>query len=171
MKVYATASSAEKRNYVAGLGAKPLAYADFERVLDTEVRPDFILESVGGEVHRKSLKILAPLGRMVSIGASGIKINRLNAMDWYRAWRDYPRVTRDDLNSQGYMTLHMGFLLEEARERIDPMWLRMTEFMQRHDLKPILQEGSTFPMSEAGNAHELLDKRQNIGRLLLDPRR
>jgi NADPH:quinone reductase-like Zn-dependent oxidoreductase len=69
------------------------------------------------------------------------------------------------------MTLHMGFLLEEFRERIDPMWLRMLEFMQKHNLKPILQKDSTYPMSEAAQAHRLLDSRQNIGRLLLDPSR
>jgi len=86
---------------------------------------------------------------MVSIGASSIKINKLNPLDWYRAWRDYPRVTRVDLNSQGYMTLHMGFLLEDARESIDPMWLRMLEFMQKHNLKPVLQKNSTYPMSQA----------------------
>jgi NADPH:quinone reductase-like Zn-dependent oxidoreductase len=69
------------------------------------------------------------------------------------------------------MTLHMGFLLEESRERIGPMWSRMIRFMQEHDLKPILQKNSLYPMSEAAKVHELLDSRQSIGRLLLDPSR
>jgi NADPH:quinone reductase-like Zn-dependent oxidoreductase len=69
------------------------------------------------------------------------------------------------------MTLHMGFLLEESRERIDPMWLRMVGFMQQHNLKPLLQKNSTYPMSEAAQVHRLLDSRQSIGRLLLDPSR
>ena len=171
MRVYATAGSQMKKDYVAGLGARALDYFDFDRVLKKESPPDFILESVGGIVHNKSLKILAPLGRMVSIGASSIKINKLNPLDWYRAWRDFPDVTRKELNSQGYMTLHMGFLLEQARERIDPMWFRMVGFMHEHDLKPILQKNSIYPMSEAGKAHQLLDSRKNIGRLLLDPAR
>src|SRR5258708_39614366 len=98
---------------------------------------------------------------MVSIGASSIKIDKLTPLDWYRAWRNFPRVTRNDLNSQGYMTLHIGFLLEEARERIDPMWFRMVDFMHKYDLRPILQKSSTYPMSEAGKAHQLLDSRQN----------
>jgi NADPH2:quinone reductase len=170
MKVFATASSQTKKDYIAGLGAVPLNYSDFSQALK-KAPPDFILESAGGDVHRRSLKTLAPLGRMVSIGASSIKINKLNPLDWYHAWRDYPAVSRTDLNSQGYMTLHMGFLLEQSRDRIDPMWLRMTAFMQEHNLKPILQKNAVFPMSQAGKAHQLLDSRQNIGRLLLDPSR
>ena len=169
MKVCATAGSQVKKDYIAGLGARALDYSDFDRVLRAAALPDFILESAGGEVHKRCLKTLAPLGRMVSIGASSIKINKLNPLDWYRAWRNYPDVRRTDLSSQGYMTLHMGFLLEEARERIDPMWLRMLGFMQKHDLKPILQPNSTYPMSEAAKAHQALDSRQSIGRLLLDP--
>ena len=171
LKVFATASSRAKKDYIVGLGATALDYSDFDRILKKESRPDFILESAGGEIHKKSLKILAPLGRMVSIGASSIKINKLNPLDWYRAWKNFPRVTRNDLNSQGYMTLHMGFLLEESRERIDPMWFRMTGFMQKHNLKPVLQKNSTYPMSQAAEAHQLLDSRQSIGRLLLDPAR
>lgn len=171
MKVYATASSQVKKDYIAGLSATALDYSDFDEVLKRDAAPDFILESVGGNIHKRSLKLLAPLGRIVSIGASSIKINKLNPLDWYRAWRDYPRVSRNDLNSQGYMTLHMGFLLEDARERIDPMWLRMVGFIQKHNLKPVLQKNSTYPMSEAAQVHRLLDSRQSIGRLLLDPTR
>lgn len=171
MKVHGTASSEPKKSYVEAMGAKALDYSDFDKVLKQEGLPDFILESIGGDVHKRSLSTLAPLGRLVSIGASGIKINKLNPLDWLRAWRDYPRVSRNDLESQAYMTLHLGFLLEDARERLDPMWFRMIRFMQEHDLKPILQENSTYPMSEAARAHQLLDTRQNIGRLLLDPSR
>ena len=171
MRVYATASSPAKRDYIAGLGAQSLDYADFDAVLRREVLPDLVLESVGGDVHKRSLRLLAPLGRLVSIGASSIKIDKRNPLDWYRAWKNLPRVAREDLNSQAYMALHMGFLLEEARDRILPMWIRMTAFMQEHRLRPILQENSTYPMSEAAKAHTLLDTRQNIGRLLLDPAR
>src|SRR5215471_14723849 len=167
LNVFATASTPLKRDYIAGLGANPLDYANF----DAALRPDFILESVGGAVHRRSLKILAPLGRIVSIGASSIKINKRNPLDWYRAWRNYPALSRSDLNSQGYMTLHLGFLLEQSRERIQPMWSRMIGFMQQHGLKPVLQKDSVYPMSQAAKVHRLLDTRRNIGRLLLDPSR
>src|SRR5215472_5042154 len=100
MKVFATASSQTKKDYIANLGAVPLDYSHFAEALK-KTPPDFILESAGGDVHKQSLKALAPLGRMVSIGASSIKISKLNPLDWYHAWRNYPAVSRTDLNSQG----------------------------------------------------------------------
>ena len=169
MKVYATTSSKSKQDYIASLGATPLGYDDFDIVLQKERAPDFILESIGGNIHNRSLKILAPLGRMVSIGATGIKVNKLNPLSWYRAWKDFPRVSRGDLDNRGYMTLHVGYLLEDHREKVMPVWDRMVDFMQTHNLQPILQPDCVYPMSQAAKVHELIDKRKNIGRLLLDP--
>lgn len=171
MKVYATASSEKKLAYIGSLGATPLLYDNFDQVLHKENPADFILESIGGSVHNRSLKILAPLGRMVSIGASAIKVNKWNPFSWYKAWRDYPKISRNTLESQAYMTLHIGFLLEDHKEKVAPMWDRMIAFMQQHNLKPLLQETAVYPMSKAGEVHELIDTRKNIGRLLLDPRR
>ncbi len=171
MKVYATASSVEKRDYIHSLGARALEYKNFDEVLRNENLPDVILEMVGGEVHRRSLTVLAPLGRMVSIGASGIKINKLNPFAWYRAWRDFPKISRGELNSQAYMTLHIGFLLEDHRDTIEPMWSNMISFMQKNNLRPIVQKNCVYPMSQVGLVHKLIDERKNIGRLLLDPSR
>ena len=169
MKVYATASS-EKHQYVHQLGATPLKYGDFEKKLEAE-NPNFILESVGGKIHAQSLKILAPLGHMVSLGATGIKVNKLNLLSWYKAWRDYPQVSRSDLDNLTYSSLHVGFLLEDYRETILPVWNRMIAFMEEKNLKPVLQKDCVYPMSKASDAHALIDSRQNIGKLLLDPTR
>jgi NADPH:quinone reductase-like Zn-dependent oxidoreductase len=171
MKVYATASSDTKLDYIRTLGATPLSYDNFDRILHKENPADFILESVGGSVHNRSLKVMAPLGRMVSIGASAIKVNKWNPFSWYRAWRDYPKISRNELQSQAYMTLHIGFLLEDHKRKIIPMWNEMINFMQQHNLRPLLQETAVYPMSKAGKVHQLIDERKNIGRLLLDPRK
>lgn len=171
LKVFATASSQDKLDYIGSLGATPLSYENFDRQLAKQRAPDFILESVGGKVHKRSLKLLAPLGRMVSIGASAIKINKWNPCSWYRGWRDYPRISRPELQSQAYMTLHIGFLLEDHKESIVPVWERMIGFMQKHELRPLLQENAVYPMSKVGEVHQLIDSRKNIGRLLLDPRK
>jgi NADPH2:quinone reductase len=168
LRVYATAGSAAKREYVASLGATPLEYGTFRSALQ-ESRPDCILESVGGEVHEDSLAILAPLGRIVSLGASSIKVDKRNPYSWFRAWQSLPRISRSALNSRGYSTLHIGWLQEEHPKRLAEPWSRMVKFMETHRLKPLLQEGAIYPLSQAGVAHQLLDSRQNIGRLLLDP--
>jgi NADPH2:quinone reductase len=169
MKVYATASSDNKLDYIRSLGATALPYHTFEDILKRDTLPDFILESVGGNVHKRSVKLMAPLGRIVSIGASGIKISKWSPLSWYRAWKDYPRISRKELESQGYMTLHIGFLMEDHRDKIRPIWDRMIAFMQERKLRPLLQDNCVYPMSQVGKVHEMIDTRKNIGRLLLDP--
>ncbi|MGA7935582.1 MAG: zinc-binding dehydrogenase [Kovacikia sp.] len=170
MQVYATTSTPSKMRYVASLGARPLSYEDFDTILEAHP-PDFILESVGGDVHRRSLKLLAPLGRLVTIGASSIRVNKLNPFSWYNAWRNLPKVSTKDLHSQAYMTLHVGFLLEDQRESIFPIWARMVEYMTKHDLKPIVQTELIFPMSKVQIAHQTIESRKNIGKVILDPSR
>lgn len=171
MRVYATTSTATKLEYVRSLGAAPLHYDDFDRVLAESEKPDFILESVGGEVHQRSVKLLAPLGRLVLIGASSIRVDRRNPFSWYKAWRSLPRIRVSDLHSQAYMTLHVGFLLEDHRQTMLQIWSRMIEFMTEHDLQPIVQPDSVFPMSEVRAAHQWIETRQNIGKVILDPSR
>jgi len=165
MKVYGTTSTDAKKEYLRKLGVIPLNYTDF----DKQVQPDFILESVGGDVHKRSLHSLAPLGRLVSIGASSIKVQKWNPFSWLKAWNDLPRVKRSDLHSQAYMTFHVGFLFEEHREKIEPAWSRMRDYMIKNKLRPKVQKASIYPMSQIAKAFELIDTRKNIGKVLLDP--
>ena len=171
MQVYGTTSTPNKMDYIKELGATPLSYDDFDKILEKSNKPDFILESVGGKVHSRSLNILAPLGRMVTIGASSIKVNKINPFSWYNAWKNLPRVKISDLHSQAYMTLHIGFLLEDHRDKLVPIWTRMTQYMIEHNLKPIVKPECIFPMSEVRKAHRLIEERKNISKILLDPSR
>jgi len=169
MKVYGTASTPAKKAYLRKLGVIPLNYEDF----DKKIQPDFILESVGGDVHRRSLKSLAPLGKLVSIGMSSIKVQKWNPFSWLKAWMDLPRVKRSDLNipGYGYMSLHVGYLFEEHREKIEPAWERMGKYMVKNKLRPKIHKESIYPMSKVSEAFELIDNRKNIGKVLLDPTR
>jgi NADPH2:quinone reductase len=168
MRVYATTSTPNKMEYLESLGAVPLRYEDFDKSLAAKP-PDFILESVGGDVHRRSLKLLAPLGRLVTIGASSIRVNQLNPFSWYNAWKSLPDVSAKDLHSQAYITLHVGFLLEDHREKIVPIWTQMIDYMEKHDLKPIVQPEFILPLSEVKTAHQIIETRKNIGKVILDP--
>src|SRR6185312_12395951 len=72
LRVVATASTPEKRARARDLGAERVAgYEDFERAV-REVTggrgPDLVLETIGGEVMRRSLRLLPPLGRLVVLG-------------------------------------------------------------------------------------------------------
>jgi NADPH:quinone reductase-like Zn-dependent oxidoreductase len=69
------------------------------------------------------------------------------------------------------MTLHVGFLLEDHREAIAPLWQRMIDYMTENHLKPAVHPQCIFPMSQVRQAHQLIEERKNIGKVLLDPSR
>ena len=68
LRVIVTASTSEKRAKIMELGADAaVGYDDFEsatRELTGRRGPDICLESIGGDVFRRSLAILPPLGRL-----------------------------------------------------------------------------------------------------------
>jgi len=171
IKVYGTTSTRLKQKYIKKLGAAPLDYKSFYSFFsrNIEEKPDTIIESVGGDVHNKSKKILAPMGRMITLGATSIKLNKHNPLSWYVAWKKLPQIKRSDLVSQGYMSLHMGHLFENNRGKIEPVWKRMINFMNKYNLKPTVNEKQIFSLTKVNKAHLLMENRKNIGKIILDP--
>lgn len=171
MEVYGTSSQPHKRDRVEELGATAFGYDEFDQQLrDRNVRPDCVIETVGGDVFDRSFDLLAPLGRVVLVGASGIKINKWNPISWIKAWRALPRAKMSDVlrRNRGFMGVHLGYLLADP-DTLRPAWARMLDVIKEHDLRPEVREDQIFPLSQAGTAHEYIDNRQNIGKVLLDP--
>ena len=167
MKVYGTSSSQKKKDYLDTMGVIPLDYSDFDQL----IKPNFILESVGGDIHKRSLKCLAPLGKIVSIGASCIKIKKCSPLSWVYAIKDFPKISRKELDSQGYMVFHTGHLFERNLQVIVPEWHAMMSYLLKHNIKPTIQKNSIYPMSKIAEAFEFIDHRKNLGKVLLDPSR
>lgn len=169
LEVYGT-TSRNKKDYIEKLGAIPLEYNNFSKYFNNKViKPDIIIESVGGDIHKESLKILAPMGRFISLGATSIKVNKFSLLSWYKAWKSFPKVTRTDLNSQGYFTLHMGHLLENNRQYVEPIWNRMLLYMEHNKLKPVVNYDQIFSFFDINKAHNLMENRRNIGKIIIDP--
>jgi synaptic vesicle membrane protein VAT-1 len=168
MDVYAT-GSISKKSIIEELGATFLTYETFDKDL-SDLKPDYILESVGGDVFKRSFNILAPLGRLVQIGGTSIRLNKYNPISLLRAYRSLPKATIRDVlrRSRGFMGLHVGYLMSKS-DLLRPMWNQMIEVCENHKLKPIVETKAIFPMSLAGEAHEYIDNRKNIGKVLLDP--
>jgi len=107
--VYGTAGSDEKLALLRRLGvdhAINYRRQDFE----AEVRAvagaggiDVVLELVGGEVHRKSVRLLAPFGRVVVAGLAGVRFRLRNPLTWWSTWRALPRARLGEMarGSQG----------------------------------------------------------------------
>lgn len=168
MDVYAT-SSPHKKHIVEGYGAQHLNYENFhEKLLDA--KPDYVLESIGGDVFKRSFDILAPLGRLVTIGGTAIKVNKRNPFSLLKAYRQLPKANIRDVlrRSRGFMGLHVGYLLRNP-DILRPMWKEMLHTCEEYSLRPIVEDQAIFPMSKAGVAHEYMSNRKNIGKVLLDP--
>jgi NADPH2:quinone reductase len=146
-RVAGTASTAEKRDFVRRLGAEASTYADVEGPFD------LILDAVGGEVFDAGLELLSPGGRMITYGAvSG----------------NLPAVEAHSLFELKWVT---GFsLLAWRRARPDQARAEMAEAGARFEageLTPVV--AARVPLAEAQRAHEILDARANLGRVVLIP--
>ncbi|MDH5401441.1 MAG: zinc-binding dehydrogenase [Candidatus Heimdallarchaeota archaeon] len=169
MKVYGT-SSPHKFETIKKLGGTPLNYHDFDEILrrNNEL-PDCVLESIGGDVYNRSFKILAPMGRLITIGGTGIQVNKYNPVSLLKAWKAIPKIHFNRLIrfSKGVMGFHIGYLLEISEKLIDE-WYKLLAVMNSHNLRPVIHKDHIFPLSEAGKAHQFIHDRKNVGKVLLD---
>jgi NADPH2:quinone reductase len=156
-KVIATAGTDEKLARVKDLGADvTINYrtGPFEEAVKEATKGrgvDVVLESVGGEVFEKSLRLLAPLGRLVTVGLASKTPNEV-------------RTSSLLFHSWAIAGFHMSSLSS-----------RPGLFRSCYDtLLPLLEEGAIrpvighrFPLSEASEAHRLLEGRGSFGKVIL----
>src|ERR1044071_2004369 len=155
LRVIGTASTPEKRSLVLELGADcAVAYDRFEVEARefTGVRgPDIILDTVGGDVLRRSLALLPPLGRLVLLGLAS---------------REAPAIDAGKLlfRSQAVLGFHLSAILER-RELVQASITQLLSWMREGKLK--IQVGHTLSLKEIRQAHELLASRQSYGKVVL----
>jgi NADPH2:quinone reductase len=157
--VYATVSTADKADFVKGLGAdETILYteADFEeevRQRTSGAGVDVVFDALGGEYLLKSLRCLAPKGHLVTYGQTA---GHPPPLDW----------PQRGLGSV-YLSYHTGVDYThpdgEAVRRAEDLF----RWMREGDLRVHVHK--EFPMSEATHAHRELEDRQTIGKLLLLP--
>jgi NADPH:quinone reductase len=127
---------------------------------------DVVLETVGGEVFRKSRRSLAPFGRIVCAGFASLNLRRWNPLSWWRTWRDLPRADIRDLSvaSQGILSSHVGYLLDRP-DVIARVWRDLRDFVTTHGIRPVV--GHVLPLGEIAAAHALMESRESVGKVVL----
>jgi NADPH:quinone reductase len=157
LRVLATAGTPEKAERALALGAEAAAgYQDFEgmvRRLTAGRGPDLVLETVGGEVMRRSLRLLPPFGRLVLLGMVG---------------RDQAALDPVQLlfRSQAILGFHLRSLLDRP-ELIAPSLRLLFGWLAAGELAVDL--GAVLPLAEIRQAHELLAARRVCGKIVLVP--
>src|SRR5690606_898294 len=158
-KIIATASSAEKLEHAKAMGATHLVNYTNENWVE-EVKNitdnkgvDLALEMVGGDVFNKTLKCLAPFGRLVIFGAASGE----------QAVFHPGQLMRKNQSVIGF------FLPQIMRkpELFQKSFKELLAYMANGELK--LTIGGSYPLAEAAKVHRLLQSRKTIGKLVLKP--
>jgi NADPH:quinone reductase len=150
-RVVATASTEEKRRVALKQGAdEAVGYEEFAE----RVRADVVLDPVGGEVFTESFRVLKPLGSVVAIGFAG---------GWWDSLDPAPLVGRN-LGMQGF---YLGRLMRHEPALVQEAVAELVELWASGVVKPLV--GATFPLAEAGAAHELIESRGHVGKVVLVP--
>jgi len=127
---------------------------------------DVILETVGGDVFRKSLELLQPFGCLVVAGIASIHLKKWNPISWIKTWYDLPRASFRHMaqKSYGVMAFHLGYILPHV-ERVHQIWEDLTAFIQKHNIHPVV--GHTFAFEDMSKAHELMESRKSMGKIVI----
>jgi NADPH2:quinone reductase len=150
-RVVATASTDEKRRFALDAGAEEAyGYEEFAE----HVRPNLVLDPVGGALFTQSLSTLAPMGAIVGLGYAG---------GWWEELNPALLVGRN-LGAYGFylgrLMQHMPDLVREAADELLALWTDGA-------VRPVV--GAEFPLEQAADAHRLIDDRRHVGKVVLVP--
>jgi len=160
-KVIGLASSEEKRELVAGLGADATVDSRAEdlgtaiREANGGERVDAVLHMSGGAAFDAEMEVLAPLGRMVVFGIASREQREVSTA----------ALLRGSKTVVGFWLAHLLM----RRDLLAPMIGELLGAVAAGELKVTV--GDVYPLSEAARAHEDLIARRTTGKLLLDPTR
>ncbi len=158
--VIGTASSDAKCRTITDLGASAVNYANddwVDRVLElTDARgADLILESVGGEVFRRSFdEALATFGRMIVYGLSSGRLEKLHNR----------QILESNKAVIGY---YLGAYFPRHMDRVIAATGKLMGYLQTGEVHPVI--GNTFPLDKAIEAFDHMQSRQSIGKVVIVP--
>jgi len=159
VEVYATASGPEKTRICRELGAKVAVdylTEDFVEAIQKATGGegvDVVLEIVAGDYIAKDLEILRMDGRLVVIGAAR----------GAEATVDFTRVARKRLVLRGSTlrprsNAYKAEIAEALRAQVWPL-------VESGDIRPVVH--ATFELADAWKAHELMEARGHVGKVML----
>jgi len=151
-KVIAAAGSDEKLDKAKGIGADFLVNYYRNQNFDEEVKyltngngVDAVIEQIGGYILPKSLNCLKKNGRLVTLGTTAGNKIEIDAQHFYR----------NNLTMLGTS----GTTHKEVKAAF--------ELVKDGKIKPVIDR--TFPLKDAGTAHNYMEERKNFGKIILKP--
>jgi NADPH2:quinone reductase len=148
--VYGAVGSPEKLDLVRSLGAEAFTYDD----IPEDLAVDVVFDPVGGELFAGSFGRLRPLGSVIAIGSAG------------GAWPlvEPARLVGRNVGLHGF---YLGRLMRLDPELIGTGVGELLGLWQTGAFKPVV--GAELPLDEVDRAHELVESRQSVGKVVLLP--
>jgi NADPH2:quinone reductase len=149
-KVYGAVGSPEKLDVVRGLGAEAFTYDE----IPEDLAVDVVFDPVGGELFAGSFARLKPLGSVIAIGSAG------------GAWPhvDPARLVGRNVGLHGF---YLGRMMRLDPELIGTGVGELLGLWETGAFKPLV--GAELPLDEVDRAHELVESRQSVGKVVLLP--
>jgi NADPH:quinone reductase-like Zn-dependent oxidoreductase len=175
-KVIGTASAA-KHVELRALGADWLIdyrsedFATRAREITGGRGVELILDAVGGDSWRKSLRLLAPTGRLGVFGVSSAATNKEGGMFGMLGaiigtpWLQFNPISLFNAN-KGVFGVNLGHMWGET-DRLRSWLDQLMRLWREGAIKPVVAR--TFAFDEAPAAHHFIQDRQNVGKVLLKP--
>ena len=149
--VVAAVGSPEKLELCRELGAEQ-AYVYDE--IPGDLRVDVVVDPVGGELFEAALGRLRPLGQLVAIGYAG------------GLWPELQPAQLVGRNV-GVQGVYIGRLLRHAPNVIAAATRELLELWSSRRIRPVV--GAEFPLADVEQAHELVESRRSVGKVVLVP--
>jgi NADPH2:quinone reductase len=115
---------------------------------------DVVLDQVGGDFFASSLNRLRPLGTVIAVGSA--------AGAWQRV--DPARIVGRNASVAGF---YLGRLLRLDPELVGTAVGELLAYWHTGALKPLV--GAEVPLDEVERAHELVESRRSVGKVVLVP--
>ena len=150
-RVIAAAGSEEKLELCRELGAEEAYLYD---AIPDDLKVDVVVDPIGGEMFEPAIARLKPLGQLVAIGfAAGM----------------WPEMQPANLvgRNVGLQGVYLGRLMRHAPDVVAECTRELLEMWGAGKIKPLV--GAEFPLADVEKAHELLESRGSVGKVVLVP--
>jgi NADPH2:quinone reductase len=150
-RVVAAVGSPEKLELCRELGAEEAYVYDD---LPDDLRVDVVADPVGGELFEAAVPRLRPLGTLVAIGYAG------------GLWPELQPAQLVGRNV-GVQGVYIGRLLRHAPDVVAAATQELLELWSSGRIRPLV--GAELPLAEVEQAHELVESRRSVGKVVLVP--
>ncbi len=170
-EVFATVSSS-KIDFAKNLGADHVIDYTKEKFEDRikQIAPkgiDVVFDSIGGQTFKKSYKLLRPTGKMICYGAAenlaAVK-NKLMLIPLAAGFGFFSPIPML-MQSKALIMINMLRVADLKPHVFSEVFARTMDLANQGIIKPHLDK--VFPVSEVAAAHEYVEGRKSVGKVVL----